>query len=73
MASRDIVTAEFGSVIAGFRLGDARAEAGMRPALIVMGYPLLENSPQVSLIERNQKIQTFTALRHLEGVTKVCS
>src|SRR5215470_10787078 len=34
MASRNIVTAEFGSLIAGFRLGHARAEAGMRPALI---------------------------------------
>jgi hypothetical protein len=35
MASWNIVTVELGSVIAEFRLRDARAEAGMWSALIV--------------------------------------
>ena len=33
----------------------------MRAAAIVMSNPLLEDSPQVSLVQRNQEIQTFAA------------
>jgi len=31
------------------------------PAPVVMSHPLLENSPQVSLVQRNQEIQTLAA------------
>jgi hypothetical protein len=30
-------------------------------ASVVMSYPLLENLPQVSLVQRNQEIQTLAA------------
>jgi hypothetical protein len=37
-----------------------------------MGHPLLENFPQVCLMERNQEIQTFTAGRRHAAVSRRC-
>ena len=43
----------------GQRIGDPRPRARMRPSLVVMSHPLLQNSSQVSLIDRDQEIQAF--------------
>jgi len=37
----------------------SRPQAGVRSAPVVMSHPLLKNSLQVSLVERNQEIQTL--------------
>lgn len=43
------------------RFGYPGTQAGVWASLVVMSHSLLEKSPQVSLIERNQEIQTLPA------------
>jgi len=41
------------------RIRDPRTQARVRTALIVMVYPLFESSPQMFLVQRNQKVEAF--------------
>jgi hypothetical protein len=42
------------------RIRDSRPQARVRTAPIAMVYPLFESSPQVLLVQRNQKVEAFT-------------
>jgi hypothetical protein len=42
----------------------------MWPAPIVVCHPLLEKAPQVPLVERDQKIEAFTANRADQSLTE---
>jgi siroheme synthase len=43
------------------RIRKTRPQARMRTALIIMGLPFLQNSSQMTLADRDQKIETFPA------------
>ena len=45
------------------RIGNARPQAGVRAAAIVMSDPLPEDVPQMPLIQRNHEIQALSAHR----------
>jgi hypothetical protein len=61
MIDRNVVSAGFGLLVAGPRIGNARSEAGMWPAPVIMRDPLFEKTPQVPLVERDQEVQAFAA------------
>ena len=67
---RNVVPAGFDLLVAGPRSRNSRSEAGMWSSLIVMGDPLLQDSPYVSLVQRNQEVQTFPADRTHESFTE---
>jgi hypothetical protein len=43
------------------RFGDVWPEAGMRPTAMVVGHPLPQDPSQMSLMERDDPVQTFPA------------
>src|SRR5262249_13425189 len=61
MIDRNVVSAGFGVLVAGARIGNARYEAGRWPAPLVVRAPRCERSPQMPLVERAQEVQAFAA------------
>jgi len=50
-----------------------RAQARMWAALIIMSYPLFKKCPQVSLVQRNQEIQTIPCLLCSNSLSRIVS
>jgi hypothetical protein len=69
MIARKVVSAGFG-LVAGSRIGDARSEARMGSSLIVVRYPLFQNSPHVPLVPRDHEIETFPSHRANQPFTE---
>ena len=47
------------AVLGGFR--ESRAKGGVRPAAIIMGYPLLGSNLEMAFVDRDQIIQALAA------------
>jgi hypothetical protein len=61
MIDRNVVPARCDPLVAGPRIGNTWAEAGMWPTAVIVYDPLFKNVPQVPLIQRDQKVQAFAA------------
>jgi hypothetical protein len=58
---RNVVSARLYLLVAGTRVGNARSEAGMGPAPVVVRDPLPQKALQVSLVHGDQEVQAFAA------------
>jgi hypothetical protein len=61
MIDRNVVSTGFALLEAGPRIRNARSEAGMWSAPVIMRDPLFEKTPQMPFIHRDQEVQTFAA------------
>ena len=52
------------------RIWNSRPEAGVRPAPVVVRYPLGEQDPQMLLTKRNKVIKAFSSDRAIQSFAK---